>query len=77
MPIANKEIKLAGAAKACPYGKRSLERWLRAYKEGGESALEPGSTKPKSQPNETPIRVKERVIEIRKQTKKCALKIKW
>ncbi len=32
---------------------------------------------PKAQPNETPIRIKERVIEVRKQTKKCALKIHW
>ena len=76
-PIVNKEIKLVDAAKVCPYGKRSLERWLAVYKKAGEDALEPGSTKPKSQPNETPIRIKERVIEVRKQTKKCALKIKW
>lgn len=39
--------------------------------------LEPKSTEPKTQPNETPIRIKERIIEIRKQTKKCALKIYW
>lgn len=77
LPIANKEIRLVDAAKVCPYGKRSLERWLTAYRQGGETALEPKSTKPKSQPNETPIRIKERLIEIRKQTKKCAKKIKW
>lgn len=77
LPIANKEVKLVQAAKICPYGKRSLERWLSSYRKGGEDALEPKSTKPKAQPNETPIRIKERLIEIRKQTKKCALKIKW
>ena len=77
LPIANKEVMLVDAAKVCPYGKRSLERWLAAYLAGGEMALEPKSTKPKTQPNETPIRIKERLIEIRKQTKKCALKIKW
>ena len=77
LPIVNKEITLMVAAKVCPYGKRSLERWLGYYREGGEQALEPKSTTPKTQPNETPIRIKERVLEIRKQTKKCALKIKW
>lgn len=77
LPIANKEIRLADAAKVCPYGKRSLERWLAAYKEHGEDALEPESTRPKTQPNETLIRIKERIIEIRKESRKCALKIKW
>ena len=77
LPIANKEVKLVDVVKVCPYGKRSLERWLAVYRQAGETALEPKSTKPKSQPNETPIRIKERLIEIRKQTKKCAKKIKW
>jgi len=77
LPIAAKEIRLVDIAKVCPYGKRSLERWLSAYKKGGEGALEPKSTKPKTQPNETLIRIKERIIEIRKGTRKCALKIKW
>lgn len=76
-PIAEKKIKIADAAKVCPYSKRSLERWLSEYRKGGEDALEPKSTEPKTQPNETPIRIKERIIEVRKQTKKCALKIHW
>lgn len=65
------------SAKTCPYSKRSLERWVAAYKEDGESALEPKSTEPKTQPQETAISIKERVIDIRKKTKKCALKIHW
>lgn len=77
LPIAKKEVRLVDAARVCPYGKRSLERWLSSYRKGGEDALEPKSTRPKTQPNETSIRIKERLIEIRKQTKKCALKIKW
>ena len=76
-PIANKEIRLAEAAKVCPYSKRSLERWLAVYKKGGEDALEPKSTEPKTQPRETPIWIKERVIKTRKETKKCAMKIYW
>lgn len=77
LPIVRGEIKLMMSAQACPYGKRRLERWVAAYRQGGEAALEPRSTRPKTQPGETPIRIKERVLEIRKQTKKCARKIHW
>jgi transposase InsO family protein len=77
LPVITREMKLADVAKVCPHGKRSLERWVAAYKAGGEASLEPKSTEPNTQPRETPIRIKERIIEIRKQTKKCALKIHW
>lgn len=77
LPIVRKEVKLIDAAKLCPYGKRSLERWLATYKKHGASGLEPKSTEPKTQKNETPIWIKERIIAIRKKTKKCALKIHW
>lgn len=46
-------------------------------KKHGDWSLEPKSTEPKTQPNETPIWIKERVIAVRKKTKKCALKIHW
>src|SRR3989344_6638553 len=77
LPIIQKEIRLVDAIKVCPYGKRSLERWLAAYRKGGEAALEPKSTARKTQENETHIRIKEHVIELRKQTGKCALKLHW
>lgn len=77
LPVINKEVKLVNVARVCPHGKRSLERWLAMYRVGGEAALEPKSTEPKTQPNETPIWIKERIFEIRKDTKKCALKIHW
>lgn len=77
LPIVNKQIKLCDAFKTCPYSKRSLERWVSAYRKHGESVLEPQSTEPKTQPHETLICIKERVIEVRKKTKKCALKIHW
>lgn len=77
LPIAQKEIQLVAVAKVCPYSKRSLERWLAAYRRGGEEALEPQSTEPKTYQNETPIAIKERVITIRTKTRKCALKIHW
>jgi len=60
-PIYYKEIKLVDVAKICPYSKRSLERWLAAYRKYGEKGLEPKSTRPKSNLRETPIRTKERI----------------
>lgn len=77
LPIVRKEIKLVDAAKVCSYGTRSLERWVAVYKKCGEAGLEPKSTARKTQENETPIRIKEHVIELRKQTRKCALKLHW
>ena len=77
LPIERREIKLVDVAKLCPYGKRSLERWAAAYKKYGETGLEPKSTTRKTRQNETPVRIKEHIIELRKQTKKCALKLHW
>ncbi len=77
LPIATGKARLADTAKICPHSKRSLERWLLAYRIGGEEALEPKSTEPKRYRIETKIRLKERIISIRKKTKKCAQKIHW
>jgi len=77
LPIINKEIKLVSLAKVCPYSKRSLERWCKAYKDGGKDNLKPKTTSPKTSPNETSIRVKEKVIELRKETNLCAKKLHW
>ncbi len=77
LPIFNKRIRLVDAIKVCPHSKRSLERWLKAYRKHGESGLEPKSTRPKTNPNETPIRIKERIISLRKENRVCARKLKW
>lgn len=77
LPIIKKDVRLVDTAKVCPHSKRSLERWVALYKKYGEVGLEPKSTEPKTQPNETPISIKERIIEIRNDTKKCAIKIHW
>lgn len=77
VPIWKGEIKMVEAAKICPYSQRSLERWLAVYRKQGGWALEPKSTEPKRYRIETPIRIKERIIEVRKKTRKCAQKIHW
>lgn len=76
-PIINKEMKLVDVAKVCPHSLRSLKRWKKAYEMYGMAGLTPTSTRPKTQPNETPIRIKEEVIALRKQTGLCALKLHW
>lgn len=77
LPIVNKNLKLKDVALLCPHGKRSLERWVAAYQHGGEEALVPRSTRPRTNPHETTIDLKERVIGIRKETGLCAKKIMW
>lgn len=76
-PILDSEITIKNMAKVCPFSERSLKYWLKAYQEYGMKGLENKSTKPKSQPGETPIRIKERILEIRKETKLCAQKLHW
>jgi len=76
-PILDKELTYSEVLKTCPHSKRSLERWVSLYRKGGYDALEPQSTKPKTQPGETPIHIKELVIDLRKKTRLCALKLHW
>ena len=77
LPIINKEMRLVDVAKLCPHSKRSLERWCHTYHMHGEDGLVPKSTAPKTQPNETPIRIKEEVLSLRRKTNLCALKLHW
>ena len=74
-PIINKEIRLVDVARICPYSKRSLERWCRKYRKGGEEALIPKTTIPKTSPNETSIYLKELIIKKRKETRLCSQKL--
>ena len=77
LPTISREIKLKDAAKLFYGGKRTLERWISNYKKYGEEGLIPKSTRPHTNPKETPIRIKEEIIEARKKTKLCATKIKY
>lgn len=71
------QVKLKDVVKVCPHSERSLKRWVRAYKQYGKRGLEPRSTRPRTHPKETPIHIKERVLELRRKTKLCALKLHW
>jgi len=76
-PILDKELTYKEVLQLCPHGKRSLERWVAAYRKEGVDGLIPKSTQPKTQPKETPVRIKEEVIALRKKTKLCAKKLHW
>ena len=76
-PILDKELTIKQVAKVCPFSERSLKYWLANFRESGAAGLENKSTRPKSQPNETPIRIKERIIELREETKLCAKKLNY
>jgi len=76
-PIIEKKVRLVDVAAVCPHGKRSIERWVAAYKRGDADALDPRSTRPKTNPKETAIGIKEDVIALRKKTNLCALKLHW
>lgn len=77
LPIVRKEVRLVDCMKVFPYGQRTLERWVATYKQAGEAGLAPRSTRPKTQPNETPIHIKEQIVSLRRKQKVCALKLKW
>jgi len=76
-PILDKEISIKDMAKVCPFSMRSLKYWIADFKEFGMEGLENKSRRPKSNPNETPIRIKERIIELRRDKNQCAKKIGW
>jgi transposase len=77
LPIIRKEIKIVDAVKLFPYSKRTLERWVAAYKRDQKDGIVARSTRPRTHPDETPIEIKERVIALRNKTSLCALKLKW
>ena len=76
-PILEGSVLIKNMAQVCPFSLRSLNYWLRSYRAYGPEGLENKSTRPKTNPKETPIRIKERIIELRKKRKQCSRKIQW
>ena len=76
-PILDKEISIKHMALVCPFSERAIKYWLAQYKLNGMDGLDNKSTRPKSQPRETPIRIKERIIELRLETRLCAKKLNY
>lgn len=76
-PILDKEIAINQMVRVCPFSERTLKYWLASFRRGGLDELANKSTRPRSHPEETPIRVKERIIELRKATGLCAKKLNY
>lgn len=76
-PILDKEISIKNMAKVCPFSERSLKYWLSTFKKYGIDGLENKSRRPRTNPKETPIRIKETIIELRQKTKLSAIKLHW
>ena len=76
-PILDKKITIKNMAEASPFSERSIKYWLANYRERGTKGLENKSRRPKTNPRETSIRIKERIIELRKDNKCCAKKLAW
>ena len=76
-PILDKNISIKDMSKVCLFSERSLKYWLANFRKYGKAGLKNKSRRPRSHPNETSIRIKEKVIELRKETGLCAKKIHW
>lgn len=76
-PILDGLTTIKDMTQVCPFSERALKYWLAACREYGLTGLKNKSTRPKTHPRETSIRIKERIIELRKEKKKCALKLSW
>ncbi|NCT54936.1 transposase [Candidatus Falkowbacteria bacterium] len=74
-PILDKEISIKQLAKVCPFSERTIKYWLARYRACGLNGLDNKSTRPKSQPHETPIRIKERIVEMILKNRLCAQKL--
>lgn len=76
-PILDGDIAIKSMVKVCPFSERTLKYWLANYRKYGLEGLAAKSTRPKTNPKETAIRMKERIIELRRETRFSALKLHW
>jgi transposase InsO family protein len=65
LQVVSKQLSATEAAAEYGFSRRQLQRLLARYREGGLEALEPRSRRPKTNPNQTPQPVRDRVIELR------------
>jgi transposase InsO family protein len=76
-PILDREISIKQMAKVAPFSERTIKYWLAKYRTTGTAGLVNRSRRPKSHPKETPIRTKERIIELRRKSGLCARKLEY
>jgi len=76
-PILDEDMTIKALTKVSPFSERTIKYWLANYRKSGIEGLRAKSTRPKTQPRETTIRIRERIIELRRETRFSALKLKW
>ena len=76
-PILKHQVSIKIMSEVCPFSARSLKYWLKQYRELGAIGLANHSTRPKTEPNETPIYIKEKIVAMRKEYDLSALKLSW
>jgi len=76
-PILNHELTIRQISQISPFSERCIKYWLSSFRKYDLTGLDDRSTRPKSNPKETPIRAKERIIELRLEENVCALKLHW
>ena len=77
MPILEKKISIKVMAEVCPFSERTIKYWLSDYRKLGLAGLVSRSTRPRSQPNETPIWLKEKILALRGEHDLAAIKLHW
>jgi len=65
LQVVSNQLSVTEAAAEYGISRRHLHRLLARYREGGVDALEPRSRRPLSNPAQTPVAVRERVVELR------------
>ena len=63
--VVSKELTVGQSAAAHGFSRRQLFRLLAAYRAGGLEALEPRSRAPHTNPKQTPLLVRDRVVQLR------------
>ena len=65
LQVVSNQLSVTAAAAEYGISRRHLHRLLARYREGGVDALEPRSRRPLSNPAQTPVAVRERMVELR------------
>jgi len=63
-PILDREISIKNMDKICLFSERSIKYWLDSYKKCGIDGLKNKSARPKTNPKETSIQIKEELIRV-------------
>jgi transposase len=67
LKVVSQQLSVTQSAAEYGFSRRHLHRLLARYRSEGLGALEPRSRRPASNPKATPLRVREPIIEVRRE----------